>query len=379
MNRSSEPVTIKIEKLVFGGLGMGKLDGKPVFVPFVLPNETVRVIINKRKRQYLEAELVEVLEPAPERVIPPCPYFGKCGGCQWQQMNYETQLVWKEKIVRETLERTGKVENPKVLPTIPSPKNLGWRNRVTLHSNERGELGFFAPNSHRVIDIEKCLIVDDSINAQIEQLRTQSKFQKRDFSLTSACENETGPAAPSLSVSQRDPSDRDSASPVSFSQVNTLQNLNLKNLLYELVQQIPHDTIVELFCGGGNLTEQLIPLAKKLIAIDCDKAAIESAQKRWPGVEWICSDAVRYFAQTHFENLDLLVLDPPRDGAGGVVEGVIKSKPKNILYISCNPATLSRDIKYLKDFTGYTLVQSQPIDMFPHSYHIESLSWLAKP
>ncbi|OGQ04498.1 MAG: hypothetical protein A2W61_07490 [Deltaproteobacteria bacterium RIFCSPLOWO2_01_44_7] len=285
-----------------------------------------------------------------DRIEPPCPYFGKCGGCQWQHISYETQLEWKQKTLEETLWRTAKIENPHVLPTIPSPKTFGWRSRVTLHGDQKGNIGFFAPNTHKVVDIERCLIVEDSVNEQLAQLRQNKNYLKKDYEVRST--NEKG-----------------------FTQVNPLQNENLKGLLKEWALKLPHDTIVELFCGSGNFTEVLIPMAKKIVAIDCDRESIEQAQKSFPAVEFICTDGVRYFAKFKPEEpLDLLVLDPPRDGAGGVVEGVIKTKPKNILYISCNPDTLARDLKYLKDFAGYTLVQTQPIDMFPMSHHIESLS-----
>ena len=167
---------IKIEKLVYEGKGMGLLNGKPVFVPYVAAGETVEAEITRRHRQYSEAKLIAVLEPAPERVDPPCPYYGKlatpkpqrgeggCGGCQWQHLSYAAQLEWKQKILEETLRQAAKIENPKVLPTIPSPKEFGWRSRVTLHGNERGEIGFYAPESYRVIDIERCLIVEEGVN-----------------------------------------------------------------------------------------------------------------------------------------------------------------------------------------------------------------------
>ena len=185
-----------------------------------------------------------------------------------------------------------------------------------------------------------------------------------------------------------------------FTQVNPLQNENLKKLLKSWAEKLPHETIVELFCGSGNLTEALIPLAKNIVAVDSDRTAIDlttssselaqlsSPRKRGSNeldgipasegmTDYICTDSVKFFAQYKPETpLDLLVLDPPRDGAAGVVEGVMKTRPKNILYISCNPETLARDLKFLKDFANYELVQSQPIDMFPQSYHIESLSWI---
>ncbi|MDP2599625.1 MAG: class I SAM-dependent RNA methyltransferase [Deltaproteobacteria bacterium] len=345
---------IKIEKLVYEGKGMGLLDGRPVFVPYVMAGDTVEVEITRRHRQYSEAKLIAVLEPAPERVEPPCPYYGKCGGCQWQHLSYAAQLEWKQKILEETLLRVAKIENPKVLPTIPSPKELGWRSRFTFHGNDRGEIGFYEPESYRVVDIEKCLIAEDGVNEQLKRLKTEDQRPKtkRDYEI-----NTSGKKG--------------------FTQVNPLQNENLKKLLKEWAEKVPHQTIVELFCGSGNLTEVLIPLAKNIVAVDSDRTAIDLATSSFFSIQFHCTDSVKFFAQYKPEApLDLLVLDPPRDGAAGVVEGVMKTRPKNILYISCNPETLARDLKFLKDFANYELVQSQPIDMFPQSYHIESLSWI---
>lgn len=339
---------------------MGFLEKRPIFVPFVLPGERVAVKIRRRHSQYLEADLVEVMEASPERIDPPCPYFGRCGGCQWQQMKYETQLEWKQKIVEESLQERAKIENPKVLPTIPSPKIFGWRSRVTFHGDANGKIGFYEPESYRVVDIENCLIADATVNEELKRLRTMDRrpWTKKDYEVRSGAMQ-------------------------GFTQVNPEQNENLKILLKEWALDLPHETVVELFCGSGNFTEVLIPMAKKIIAVDCDRTAIDQATSAHQHIntsaQFICSDAIRYFAQIKWEEpLDLLVLDPPRDGAAGAVEGVMKSRPKNILYISCNPDTLARDIKYLKDFAGYEFVQTQPIDMFPMSHHIESLSWIRR-
>lgn len=358
------PPTITIEKLVYEGFGIGPLEGKPVFVPYVLPGETVKVRIVRRHRHYCHADLVEVLKAAPERIIPPCPYFGKCGGCQWQHIPYQTQLLWKQKILEETLIRMGKMTDPKVLPTIPSPKQFGWRSRVTVHADESGKIGFFAGGTHQVVDVEECLICEDEINEKLRKLRSKNGKQKTDYALKTGEER-------------------------GFTQVNRLQNENLKKRVRDWAMEVPHDHIVELFCGSGNFTEVLIPMAQKVVAVDSDQAAISLTHQHTgtlrlrsgqASAQFFCTDAIRFWSQYKPEQpVDLLVLDPPRDGAAGIVEGVIKHRPQNILYISCNPATLARDLKFLNDFAGYGLVQTQPVDMFPMSYHIESLSWIGGP
>lgn len=357
MTRSDGLIEITIEKLIEGGKGLGRYHGLPVFVPGVLPGEKVTVRIVERRRSFLEGELKEIVQASPDRIEPPCPYFQACGGCQWQHIPYAKQLEYKREIVRETLRRLGKIENPTVEETLPSPQEFGWRSRVTFHGNEKGEIGFFRPKSYSVVDIEKCLIVEDSIHLQLEEIRAMQPRKKRDYELRGGRGR-------------------------GFTQVNPGQNEQLKALLREWVDPLPHKTVTELFCGGGNFTEVLLPLAEKITAVDSDHDCIEQAKEKLlqhpetsTHLELLCTDAVRYYARQTVP-IDLLVLDPPRDGAGGVVEGVLKTRPKNILYISCNPSTLARDIRFLSDFAGYRLVKNRPIDMFPQSFHIESISLL---
>lgn len=353
MKRSDGLIEITIEKLIEGGKGLGRFNSKPVFVSYVLPGEKVAVRVIDQRRHFMEAELKEILEPSPERISPPCPYFQACGGCQWQHIPYQKQLEYKQDIVRETLKRIGKIANPDVQPTLPSPKEWNWRSRVMLHGNEKGEIGFFRPKSYSVVDIEECKIADETVNAQLKNLRSQTRARKTDYEIRS-----TGQSG--------------------FTQVNPSQNENLKQLLKVWVQDLPHETIIELFCGGGNFTEVLAPMAKKITAVDSDRYCIDHAQatlSHFDALTLKCTDAVQFFAK-QTEPIDLLLLDPPRDGAAGVVEGVLKTQPKNIIYISCNPATLARDLQFLRSFAGYHLVKNRPIDMFPHSFHIESISLL---
>jgi len=352
---------VKIEKLVYGGAGLGVLNGKACFVQGALPGETVSVRVVRSKSSHMEAVISEIHERSKERVDPPCPYYEKCGGCQWQHLNYEAQLQWKQKILEETLQKIGKVVSPKVLPTLSSPQEFGWRSRVNIHSDGFGKVGFFEPNSHRVVDVERCLVASEVVNQQLLQIRDSLKHIKKDLEL-------------------RD----DGAS--GFAQVNSLQNEKLKELVLKWAQALPHDFILELFCGNGNFSRELLKISKKFVGVDSAPEGIQKANddllsfRRKPesSVFFHCADAAKFFVSYESKTpMDLLLLDPPRDGCGRVVEGVLKHRPKNILYISCNPATLARDIKFLKEFAGYQFVQSQPMDMFPHSYHIESLTLIS--
>jgi len=355
-----QDVTCVVEKLVYGGKGLAHWNGEAVFIPFVVPGETIRARLLSKRQKIWEAECLEVLEPAADRVQAPCPYFGRCGGCQWQHLSYESQLQWKQKIVAESLMRLGKIENPKVLPTLASPKIWGWRSRILVHGDGQGLVGFYEPDSRKVVDVERCRIADDAVNAQLAGARKTLATQKADLELRSDARQ-------------------------GFSQVNPGQNEQLKKLLQSLAGPLAHEHVVELFCGDGNFSRLFLDRARIFVGVDSSSVAIQHAIRTLAPLHprnlahFFCDDAAQWWSRYQPQTpVDLLLLDPPRDGCAKMVEGVMKHRPKNILYISCNPATLARDLKFLKDFAGYSLVQTQPIDMFPHSYHIESLSWISK-
>jgi len=345
---------VTIEKLTHGGKGLTYLDGKACFVEGALPGEVVSIRVVRNKQKHIEAVVTEIHEASPDRVDPFCPYFSKCGGCQWQHLSYPGQLQWKQLILEETLQKIGKVEKPNVLPTVPSPNTIHWRSRILVHGDGKGNVGFYEPNSRRVVDIEECLIATKAVNQQLKIARETLKNKKEDLELRD--DNQSG-----------------------FSQANTLHNENLKRLALEWAKEVPHDFVVELFCGNGNFTKDIITIAKKVVAVDFAEDAIEEAKRSMPEAEFFCGDAAHFFHKYNTEEeIDLLWLDPPRDGCGRMVEGVLKHQPKNILYISCNPATLARDVKYLNSFAGYDLIKSQPIDMFPHTHHIETINLISK-
>ncbi len=167
-------VDLKIEDIAFGGKGVGRERGKAVFVPYTIEDETVSAEIVREKKQFAEADLVEVKERSPHRVEAPCPYFSRCGGCAYQHIDYEHQLAMKERQVRHVLRRIGKIDNPPLRPMIPSPEQYRYRNRITVHVQD-GVLGFYRRDSHRLIDIERCPISRDEVNRALEELRGQNR------------------------------------------------------------------------------------------------------------------------------------------------------------------------------------------------------------
>ena len=177
------PMKINIEKLVYGGSGAGEVDGKMVFVPHSAPGDVLEIETVEDHKTWVEARIVSIIEESPCRIKPKCPAFGKCGGCQWQHLPYETQLEWKRAILRETLERIGKIQNPDVMPTLPSPKEWNYRNKIQLHVDSKGRIGFYKPKSKEVVEFEKCYIADERLNEQLNDRREELSTRDRGVAL----------------------------------------------------------------------------------------------------------------------------------------------------------------------------------------------------
>ncbi len=349
-------VKLTIEKLVNGGNGMGVCDSKRIFVLYSAPGDILQVEITKDHAGYAEASIKEIVKPASCRVRPPCPVFGKCGGCQWQHIDYKSQLFWKRAILEETLMRTGKVAEPVVLDALPSPMQWHYRNRMQLHVDSQGLVGYYRPGSKEVVEFESCLIADEALNRQLAERRQEIRERTKGIALRTGSEE-------------------------GFSQVNEAQNENLKKLLCDWLLDVPHSKVCELYAGSGNLTASIAEIADHVVASEIDGRAVRKAAERFAGaginnVEFACMPAERA-AGRHAALSDAVVIDPPRRGCGETIGAIAKAGPKSVLYISCDPATLSRDVKTLCEH-GYEHVRTKPVDMFPQTFHIESLTLLKR-
>lgn len=383
-------VQLKIEKLTHGGNGLGEVDGKKVFVPFSAPGDVLEIEIVKDHGSYAEGCLLEIIELAPCRVEPPCPVFGECGSCQWQHISYATQLEWKQKILKETLERIGKVENPNVLPTLPSPKEWNYRNRMMLHVDSKGRIGFYKPKSKEVVEFERCYIAEEELNNQLNARRDE--IAKRDRGISLRMKHPGG-----------DTSSCDVSPPgcemVHFAQVNNAQNEQVKEVITEWIGKVPHETVIELYAGSGNFTFPIATVADKVITLEIDGRAVKWAREHAEneGIKNITfhrlpSDRLREVfhpptlklrrgsappkASLHKGHPDVVFLDPPRRGAAETIDAIIDLKPSIIIYMSCDPATMARDIRKLME-SGWKFQKSLPVDMFPQTFHIESLTLLS--
>jgi 23S rRNA (uracil1939-C5)-methyltransferase len=388
-----ETIQLTLDDMAFEGAALGRLDGQVIFADYGIPNEEVIVQIETSKRQFLEGRVIEVLSPAVSRVVPPCPYFGRCGGCQWQHIDYAEQLRLKQHVLHDQLRRIGKIPEPPVSPTIGSPTPYGYRNNARFSTrDEDGSLGFITrgPAGREFLRIEECMIMHPKINEILAQLQghgaglhqvvirigeqTGSVFIQPDMSAR-ATAVESGQPGYDEELSGA----RFTVSAASFFQTNSKQAETLIRLVTERLELTGAETVVDAYAGVGTFAKLLAPHAARVIAIEESAAAVADARVNVAGIENI------EYHQSKVEHIlgeldiapDAVILDPPRSGCHKrTLRAVLKFKPRTLIYVSCNPATLARDLRTLID-GGYELKDVTPVDMFPQTYHIESVTTLA--
>ncbi len=356
-------VDLKIEDVGFGGKGVGREQGKAVFVPYTIESEIVSAEIVREKKQFAEAELVEVKQSSPDRVQSQCPYFGRCGGCAYQHISYEHQLAIKWRQVRDALQRIGKLKNVPMRPIIPSPKQYAYRNRITVHAQE-GVIGFFRRDSHQLIDIEHCPISTDEVNRALTQLRAQPYARDGHYTL------------------------RASTSSRVFSQTNDEVADALRELVANLV--LPNQKqLIDAYCGAGFFAKALLDKFERVIGIDWDKFAIAAARENATEKEiYIAGDVETELARSdgflavegEMRRLGsrgslTVIVDPPATGLSeNIRKAIIDLAPQTLIYISCNPPTLARDLRELQD--KFVIESVTPLDMFPQTAEIEAVASL---
>jgi 23S rRNA (uracil1939-C5)-methyltransferase len=345
-------IDLTIEDVAFGGKGVGRDEGKAVFVPFTIDGERVRARIVQEKKQFAQAELVDLIEPSPHRVAPRCPYFARCGGCAYQHIDYEHQLAIKSRQVRDVLQRIGKISDVEMWPIIPSPNPYAYRNRITVHVEE-SVIGFFRRDSHRLIDIERCPISREEVNRALSDLRAQRPGNGH-YTLRASA-----------------------ATPV-FSQTNDEVAIALSDLVKGF---IPGDQqlLIDAYCGTGFFAKALLDKFDRVIGIDWDNFAIAAARENATAKEsYIAGDVDVELAKISrndgFPAVDrrssTLIVDPPATGLSvSVRKAIVDLMPSTLVYVSCNPATLARDLKELGE--KFTIRSVTPLDMFPQTAEIE--------
>ena len=425
-------VELTIESLVFGGNGIGRFDGKAIFVPLTAPGDQIRCRIVRDKGRWAEAELVEILQPAAERIIPPCPVFGVCGGCQWQFLPYNEQAKWKETIYRDLLQRQAGVAPEKIRPIVVAPEPYAYRSRAQFkccNNNKGFTLGFFRKGSHTVAGINACPLLPTAVNrlipllqATIDETAVAAHISQIDAGIDDrgkvrlvihARNNSTAAVAELLRplAVQEDfalfvQGDRQGGlhhicgeedliiscdtPPLAlaykaggFSQINLEQNRALLNALLSAAELQGTERVLDLYCGMGNFSLPLARRCAEVVGVEdyapsIVQAKINARQNNLSNIRFHArpaAGALRAYGQN--APFDLVVLDPPREGASDVCRELIDLGPPRILYISCDPATQARDLKTLLQ-NGYHCVSAQPFDFFPQTHHIESLAILAR-
>jgi len=386
---------------------MGRLpDGRAVFVPYCLPGETVRVQVVEEKERFVRAELLEVLQPSPERVSPRCKHYGVCGGCQYQHMSYAAQLAAKQEILADQLTRLGGLNDPPVNPIVPSPAPWNYRNYVQFHQDEQGRLGFQAARSNQVVPVEECHLplpalnelwprleleplpdlervglragADDELMLVLESNSDEAYEFEEDFPISAVQigREQVHILAEGHTIPMRVLGRTFRLSAGAFFQVNTPMAQAMVEHLLSRLPLTPQTTLLEVYCGVGLFGAFIAPRVERLVGIESHPAAVQDFVENldeFDNVEVYEDEAENVLPVLELRP-DVVLVDPPRAGLDKVVlDALLEMRPHTLAYVSCDPATLGRDAKRLVK-GGYVLQEVTPFDLFPQTYHVESIS-----
>ena len=412
-----QEMELEITGLGSAGEGVGRFRDIAVFVPGALPGEKVTATAAIIKKSFIIGELKEILNPSPDRVVPACPVYEACGGCQLQHLSYEAELKEKREQVKAALERIGHLHDVKVMPVISSEHPLYYRNKMQFPvagKSGRLQIGCFALNTHRVINVTDCCIQKQKNNEIAAVVRTwmkQYKIMPYDEDkgsgtvmlkaaipgVKSVVQNvnkrttnvilgeKTRLIAGNLTIKDKIGALKFNISAQSFFQVNSEQAEKLYNTALEFAGLTGKETVVDLYCGTGTITLFMAQKAKQVLGIEIVPSAIRDAKKNAQAnhienADFLLGDAAVEMPKLAAGGLhpDVVVLDPPRAGCEErVLAAIAKVKPERVVYVSCNPATLARDLAYMREH-GFAIRKVQPCDMFSRTHHVETVVLLTK-
>ncbi|GAB6182453.1 class I SAM-dependent RNA methyltransferase [Thermodesulfovibrio hydrogeniphilus] len=381
-------IEIEITGIAHLGEGIGKHEGKVVFVPYAIPGEIIRARIIKDEGDFYRGEIIDILQPSFFRESPPCKLFGQCGGCSFQHVAYIYQTKLKEIVVIEQLKRIGGFENPEDFTnlTIKAENPFNYRNRGDFSINRQRALGFKMRGTHKFIHVDYCHIMHQEINMILSQLQGKNPKRKtHNITIRYGVNTGTWLVQPEMEVNEiktgqnfyteRLLGKEFTISAPSFFQVNTFQAENLINTVLNYLS--PEDkTVIDAYAGVGTFTAFIADKAERVIAIEESRSAYKDAKinlKEYDNITYLCQKTEETLMESDISG-DAIVLDPPRVGCmKEVLQAIVERRIKKIIYVSCEPSTLARDLKYLKE-QGYRLLEVQPVDMFPQTYHIENVA-----
>jgi 23S rRNA (uracil1939-C5)-methyltransferase len=399
-DEKERPLEVEIERLLPGGVGLAHAEGLTLFVSLAAPGDVVRVNIDRVQGKLGFASIVEIVKPSPVRVEPPCPYFGLCGGCDFQQLTYEAQLNAKVEIIRDCLHRIAKIE-PREIPIVPSPNEWRYRARAMWQVDAvRSRLGYFVRGSNEVCDVEYCAVLVAELQQTLERVRDEIRVEDepplRDIEVVAGDEGvSTVSHAPDTArfpgkeIRRVIGGETYGFSAEAFFQIN---HQLLEPLIAEALRDIPAEvkedgksgTAIDLYCGVGLFT---IPLARRfarIVGVEANERATNFARRNLEFAKLsnaqVMTARVGEWLKQHsrsFGQVDFLLLDPPRTGAEKKdIAGMLALRPGRISYVSCDPATLARDLKKLIN-AGYSLDSVVAFDMFPQTHHVETVARLS--
>jgi 23S rRNA (uracil1939-C5)-methyltransferase len=391
----AEELEVIIERLLPGGAGLAHADGRTLLVGLAAPGDRLRVRVERVRGRVAFASLVEVLAPSPARVEPPCPYFGRCGGCDFQQLEYEAQLAAKVEIIRDCLRRVARVEPPTEIPITPSPAVWQYRSRAQWQFDRGGaRLGYFERGTHTVCDVSMCPVVVPALQQTLERVREELKEHPPDVP-TGEFEAVAGDSGvmlwPPLDAASDDTAEREETrtiggetyrfGPDCFFQIN---HALLEPLVAEATRDAQGERALDLYCGVGLFTLPLARRFRHVIGVEGNPSATLYARRNLSDAGLANADietaAVGDWLTRRAQSLppiDFILLDPPRAGAEReAVEAINALAPQHISYVSCDPATLARDLRLLFD-TGYCLASLRAFDLFPQTHHVETVAHLS--
>jgi 23S rRNA (uracil1939-C5)-methyltransferase len=417
---------LAVESLAYGGDGVAHFEGRVMFIPDAFPGDLVRVRIAQDKGSYLRGELLEIISPSPDRVEASCPYASRCGGCQWQELAYPAQLRWKRVIVEESLRRLGGIESVEVEPCIPSPVEYGYRTvaRYPARHAPSGLLtGYNERRSHRIVDIGACILAGEKVNRIADFIRNLPGIEILDLREITIQASHNLPSAlvrltlgkwtaGADAIAERMLAELEELKGVSFFlettpgqsrffhylgspfryervrektfrieersffQINIPQTENLVSLAGEMLQFGAGQVLVDGYGGVGLFSLSLALPDTTVYLFDSSPIAIEDSRFNASKMGFVRFTGMVCNADAAFSvtgPADRLIIDPPRTGLGlAAVDEMCRFNAERIVYISCNPTTLARDLKYFAE-RGYRTKRIVPVDMFPHTYHIETV------
>lgn len=382
-----DTITLTIHDLAYGGDGVGRHDGMAVFVPHTLPDEEATVQITHRSKNFARAKLLEITKPAPTRIAPACPLAHQCPGCSYLHIEADAELQYKKQQLESLFTRIARIETPPIQACIPSPQNLGYRNKIVLHADDQGNLGYKGHDNRTIIDVPSCPLAVPAINTALKTFRKERpSLQKGDsvtfrWSATDGVRIGTKQAPLGGRLTETAPCGPMQVPTKGFWQVNHYAMPLLYQAVRDIVAPLKPTNLIDLYCGSGLLTFATQPYAQHILGIENNQASVRAARRNahtfgYSNIEFTTSDAAELYPQAISQvpaAETMVILDPPRQGiAPALRNSIAQTKPAYVLYVSCAADKLARDLKELIA-AGYVAEQAQLINMFPRTALFETL------